>query len=142
MLDKVPGSPSIDRLRVIQIIEGYLNMCLKIIFDRGLSHHAENKALIPPTQWGSRPNRSSADCILLKRLSYDGIRILRQNAVIFNNNAKAAFDQMVPSVGGITLRQLGASKNAVKALLKDTGEDEIPNQDNFCWHFRSRIFKI
>ena len=70
------------------------------------------------SQWGSWPNRSSTDAILLKRLSYDGIFLLRHSAIIFNNDCKAAFDCMVPSIGGIALRRLGASSAAVSTLLQ------------------------
>ena len=62
--------------------------------------------------------RSSTVAILPKRLSYDGLALLRQSAIIFNNDCKAAFDRTIPSVGGIALRHLGASTNAVSTLLK------------------------
>ena len=52
--------------------------------------------------------RSIADMRGLKVLSYDGLALLRQSAIIFNNDCKAAFDRMIPSVGGIALRRLGA----------------------------------
>ena len=73
---------------------------------------------IPLSQWGSCPNRSSTDAILLKRLSYDGLALLQQSAIIFNNDCKSAFDRMIPSVGGIALRRLGASTNVVSTLLQ------------------------
>lgn len=53
----------------------------------------------------------------MKRFTYDGIRICKLVVVIFNNDGEAAFDQMVPSVGGIALRRLGAVCNAVQTLL-------------------------
>jgi hypothetical protein len=118
MLEKVKGVPRIDKLRVIQIIEADLNMSLRIIFGRRLVQRAESKGNLPNAQWGSRPNRSSTDCVFLKRLTFDGLKVLKQAAIAFNNDAKAAVDQMVPSVGGIALCCLGASKNAVGALLK------------------------
>ena len=70
------------------------------------------------SQWDSWPNRSSTDAILLKQLSYDGLSLLRQSAIIFNNDCKAAFDCMAPSIGGIALQRLGASSAAVSILLQ------------------------
>ena len=70
------------------------------------------------SQWVSWPNGSSTDAILLKRLSYDGLSLLRHSTIIFNNDCKAAFDRMVPSIGGIALRRLGASSAAVSTLLQ------------------------
>jgi len=58
------------------------------------------------------------DAILMKTLTYDRIQICRKTAIIFLNDGKAAFDQMIPSVGAIALRRLGASKNGVTALLQ------------------------
>ena len=78
-------------------------MGLRIIFGRRLVHHAESQGNLPTAQWGSRPNRSSTDCVFLKRLTYDGLKILKKSAIVFNNDAKAAFDRMISSVGGIAL---------------------------------------
>jgi hypothetical protein len=113
MLEKTKGCARIDKLRVIQLLEADLNMALRIIFGRRLIQRAEDRGTIPMSQWGSRPNRSSTDAILLKRLSYDGLSLLRHSAIIFNNDCKAAFDCMVPSIGGIALLHLGASSAAV-----------------------------
>lgn len=84
-------------------------MVLQIVFG--------HRKTISPWQWGSRPNRSSSDAITMKRLTYDGIRICKKVAIIFNNDGKAAFDRMIPSVSPVALRRLGASENSVKALL-------------------------
>ena len=70
------------------------------------------------SQWDSWPNRSSTDAILLKQLSYDGLSLLRHSAIVFNNDCKAAFDRMAPSIGGIALCHLGASSAAVSTLLQ------------------------
>ena len=93
-------------------------MALRIIFGCQFKHRAEDCGTIPISQWGSRPNRSSTDTILLKRLSYDGLSLLRHSAIIFNNACKAVFDCMVPSIGGIALRRLGANSAAVSTLLQ------------------------
>ena len=99
-------------------MEADLNMALRIIFGCWLIHRAEDPGNIPFTQWGSRPNRSSTDAILLKRISYDGLSLCKKSAIIFNNDCKAAFDRMIPSVGGIALRRLGASSSSVSTLLQ------------------------
>ena len=118
MLEKIKRIPRIEKLRVIQLMEADLNMMIRIIFGRQLVHRAEGKGSLSSLQWGSQPKKSSTDAILIKRLTYDGIRICKQVAVIFNNDGKAAFDRIVPSVGGIALRQIGASHNAITTLLQ------------------------
>ena len=117
MLEKTKGCAQIDKLRVIQLLEADLNMALKIIFGCPLIQGAEDCGTIPMSQWGSWPNRSSTDAILLKRLSYDGLSLLRHSAIILNNDCKAALDCMVPSIEGTTLCHLGASSAAVATLL-------------------------
>ena len=118
MLEKTKGCARIDKLRVIQLLEADLNMALRVIFGRRLVQRAEDCETIPMSQWGSWPNRSSTDAILLKRLSYDCLSLLRHSAIIFNNDCKAAFDCMIPSIGGIALCRLGASSAAVSTLLQ------------------------
>ena len=113
------AQPTSTKIRVsIQLmVVADLNMMLRIIFGRRLIHRAEDKHLVSPLQWGSRPNRSSQDAILMKHITCNCIRICKKIRIIFNNDGKAAFDRMVPSVGGIALRRLKASKNAVQTLL-------------------------
>jgi hypothetical protein len=36
-------------------------------------------------------------CVLMKRTYYDIIRLMRLTAVIFDNDATAAYDRMIPS---------------------------------------------
>jgi hypothetical protein len=93
-------------------------MALQIIFGSHFIQRAEDLGTIPMSQWGSRPNRSSSDAILLKQHSYDGLSLLRHSAIIFNNDCKASFDHMVPSIGGIALCRLGASSAAESTLLQ------------------------
>ena len=118
MLKKTKGCAQVDKLWVIQLMEADLNMALCIIFGCWLIHRTKDQGTIPLTQWGSQPNRSSTDAILLKQLSYDGLSLCRKSVLVFNNVCKAAFDQMIPSVGGIALRRLGASSSAVSTLLQ------------------------
>ena len=125
MLEKTKGCARIDKLRVIQLLEADLHMALRIIFGRRLIQRAEDRGTIPMSQWGSRPNKSSTDAILLKCLSYDGLSLLRHSAIIFNNDCKTAFDCMVPSIGGIALRCLGASSAAVSTLLQKIGRAHV-----------------
>ena len=68
MIEKNKGCARIDKLRVIQLLEADLNMALQIIFGRHLMHRVEDLSTILSSQWGSRPNRSSTDAILIEQL--------------------------------------------------------------------------
>jgi hypothetical protein len=118
MLEKTEGCAQADKLWVIQLMEADLNMALCIIFGCWLIHRAKDWGTIPLTQWGSHPNRSSTAAILLTRLSYNGLSLCKKSAIIFNDDCKAAFDQMIPSVGGIALCHLGAMSSSVSTLLQ------------------------
>lgn len=73
----------------------------------------------------------------MKRLTYDGMRICKLVVVIFNNDGEAAFDQMVPSVGGIALRRLGAACNAVQTLL--TTFEKSSTRFEIHWEYRRNL---
>jgi hypothetical protein len=92
MLEKTKGCARVDKLQVIQPLETNLNMALQLIFGHCLIHRADDRGAIPLSQWGSRLNHFSTNAILLKRLSYDGLAILRKSAIIFIIGCKAAFD--------------------------------------------------
>ena len=77
MLEKVRGiTRQFDKLRVIKLMEADLNMILRFLSGKRLNHLSEDKQTILRLQWRSRPNRSSMDAILMKRLTYDIIHIL------------------------------------------------------------------
>ena len=53
MLEKTKDCAQVDKLWVIQLMEAYLNMALRIIFGWRLIHRAEDQGTTPLTQWGS-----------------------------------------------------------------------------------------
>ena len=77
-----------ERLRTIQLVEADLNMVLTIIFGRRLVHHADAKGFLPKSQFGSRPGVACISAVLIKTLTFDLLRQLRQDACVFNNDAK------------------------------------------------------
>ena len=76
MLEKIKGTPRIDKLRVIQLMEADLNMMFTVIFGHRLVHRAEDKGSLKSLQWESRSDKSFTDSIIMKQLTYEGIRIL------------------------------------------------------------------
>ena len=58
---------------------------------------------------------SCLSALLLKVLSYDYIRLRRITAVIFNNDAKACYDRIVPSLGLMATERFGIPKSAENA---------------------------
>lgn len=96
-MDQDVGNPLLTCLHVIQLLEADMNLafCLQLVY-HALDHNALNK-----WNFGNLPGASCLclSALLLKVLSYDYIRLRCTTAVIFNNNAKACCDRIVPSLG-------------------------------------------
>jgi hypothetical protein len=54
---KIPGTPKINKLRVIHLYKADYNLLLKIIWARRLVWHAHDAGRINKGQAGSRPDR-------------------------------------------------------------------------------------
>ena len=118
MLPKQPGCFDLNALRIIQLVEADLNMAAKIVMGRKLIHRIEDNNNMPAYQHGFRPNKTAIGIATLKRLSYDFLALTRQNAIIFNNDAKACFDRIVPIVAAIAMRHQGLDKWSTASFLE------------------------
>jgi hypothetical protein len=118
LIEKDKGRPKIDRLRTIQLVEADFNMVLKVIFGRRLVHHADDKGFLPKSQFGSRPGVSCISAVVLKTISLDLLRQLRQDACIFNNDAMGCYDRIIPSIGMLSCMRLGLPRAPAITLLK------------------------
>ena len=118
LLEKDKGRPNIERLRTIQLVEADLNMVLRIIYGRRLVHHAEDHKLLPKSQFGSRPGVACISAVLIKTLTYDLLRQLRQDACVFNLDATGCYDRIIPSIGMLACMRLGLPHEAAITLLK------------------------
>ena len=113
LLEKDPGRPSINRLRIIHLFEADYNLFLKIFWARRLVHRGEEYKQFGESQQGSRKGRRANDAVLLKRLTYDLTRIQRSNLGTFDNDAKSCYDRIINSVAMMAARRLGMPENQV-----------------------------
>jgi hypothetical protein len=74
-----------------------MNMGCRIIRGHEMLKWAVRKGLVSPYQFGRINGRMAISCILLKQTSYNIIRLMQLTAIIFHNEAKAAYDRMIPS---------------------------------------------
>jgi hypothetical protein len=91
MIEKDPGNPSIDRLRVIHLYENDYNLLLGTQY-RAAVHKAEDANVINDGNFGARTARSSLDPIVIELFQYEYSRMLRLNHLKFSNNATACYD--------------------------------------------------
>jgi hypothetical protein len=80
-------------------------------------HYALSHNLLTPLNVGGRPGCRVHSALLLKTLSYDYIRYTCLNAIIFNNDAKACFDRIIPSIGLMATEHLGVSSTTSASML-------------------------
>jgi hypothetical protein len=77
ILEKIPGQPRIEKLRIIMLYEADFNFVLKLIWGRRLARHAEVYNCIGKENKGSRSGRQTSDALLEKLLVYKYARLTR-----------------------------------------------------------------
>eukprot|EP00957_Ditylum_brightwellii_P094465 7193407-Ditylum_brightwellii.AAC.1 len=117
MLEKDPGVPKIDRLRIIVIVEGDMNAIMKVIWNQRLVPVAKKTQILSPVQFSNRKGQTALDALLQKVVTMDCIRLFQLNGAILNNDASACYNRMVPEVSSVHLQSLGLPDNATKCSI-------------------------
>ena len=94
MLEKKPGIPLLNRLRVIIILEANYNWALRLIWGKRLFQSAAQSNLLMPAQQ-ARPGFHSITAALNKFLAYDLMRLTKRDGGSFNNDAEGCYDRIV-----------------------------------------------
>jgi hypothetical protein len=109
-----PGKPiKINWICQIQLICAAMNIGCRIIWGHEMLKQVVRKGLVSPYQFGGINRRMAISCVLLKQTSYDIIWLIQLMAIIFDNNAKAPYDQMIPSQCMILSAWAGVSTSAI-----------------------------
>ena len=80
-------------------------------------HHAHSHNALTPLNFGGRPGCRVHSALLLKTLSYNYVCYTHLNAIIFNNDAKACFDRIIPLVGLMATKGIGMPPTATARML-------------------------
>jgi hypothetical protein len=72
---------------------------------------------LSPWNFGGFPGARVHSALLLMTISYNYLRYTCHNAIIFDNDAKACFDRIIPSLGLMATEQLGMPQSATKSML-------------------------
>ena len=75
ILEKIPGHPLLEKLRIIMLYEADFSYVLKEVWGRRLIRSAEDRSLLGLAQHGSRPGRQCTDAVLEKSLVYEISRL-------------------------------------------------------------------
>jgi len=121
-LEKIPGSPYINRLRTLHLFEGDYNLILKWYSSRGFLQKAEQHHRLHNSQGGGRPGCSAIDLACKKLVLSDHIRITRTTAIDVSKDVARCFDRMIESCMNLSCHQQGADVQYLKlhALLQQT----------------------
>jgi hypothetical protein len=112
MLEKDPGDPRIDQLRIICLYEADYNLNLKIMWAHWMVKTAERNNLFDNSQSGGQPCRTSNDVALQKMLTYTYTCITRSNFASMDLDAKLCFDRIMATFGMLCSRYFGMPKSA------------------------------
>ena len=114
LLEKDPGRPSLNRLRIIHLFEADYNLFLKLLWAKRLIARGEEHNQFGEAQQGSRKGRTATNAVILKRLTYDLTRIQRSNLGTFDNDAKSCYDRIVNSLAMLVSKRLGMPDEAIR----------------------------
>ena len=99
-LEKISGSPYIDKLRMIVLLEYDMNLQFGITINRQMTWKAEDTgALDTIPQFGTRPGFQAISAVILKTCTFDIIQTRKENATMTTLNAKSCFDMVHPGYG-------------------------------------------
>ena len=107
MIEKIPGKPMYNKLRVIHLFEADFNLALGILWGRRLMRQAERINILGEQQFGSRKGRCAEDVALLKMITCELINITKTDGGTFDNDAKACYDRIIINLMSMCAQQLG-----------------------------------
>ena len=114
LIEKDPGKPRINRLRIIHLFEADLNFFLKLQWGHRLVRRAIDLNLLHEGQHGSIPRRKALDPIMLTQLTTDLSRVLKHDFARFDNDASSCYDRIIVALGMLAARKCGMPINAIR----------------------------
>jgi hypothetical protein len=102
-IDKLPGQPRLDKLRVIHIYEADWNLLLKYFIAYKVHGEACRAQTVQPEQTGGRPGKCAANTAALTTITSETICLQKLTGATIYNDAKACFDRIIENVSNATL---------------------------------------
>jgi hypothetical protein len=96
IIEKIPGRPIIEKLRIIMLYQADFNFALKLIWGKRLVRHAESHGALGNDNHGSRPQ--ATDALLEKLLVYEHARLTRTSLITVDNDAKSCYDRIIKTL--------------------------------------------
>jgi hypothetical protein len=107
MLEKFPGIPRSDKLRIIQLLEADLNQVLRIAFTRNITRLAkDHEGIISEHQYG-RAHKTCMTPVLNKLLTVQILIQKKVEGIVFDNDAKGCYDRIISGIALACLKRIG-----------------------------------
>jgi hypothetical protein len=112
MIEKTPGLPRINKLRVIHLYEADYNLILKLLWARKLVWNAHVADRLNDGQAGSRPGRRCIDVVIHKEMKYLYAHLTRTGMATMDNDAKSCYDRIICNLAMMVSKYFGMSARA------------------------------
>lgn len=116
MIEKLPGTPRINKVRVIHLYEADYNAFNKLVWQRGIVWDAHQKGTLNKAQSGSRPARTSIEVVLSKVMKYSYSTLSRTPMATMDNDAKSCYDRTVASLALLISHHFGVPDHICKTV--------------------------
>jgi len=123
ILEKLPGRPLIEKLRVIMLFDAQFNFALKLVFGRRMIFHAEDHGVLGHANHGGRPGRQVHDALLEKTLMFEHARLTRTSLITVDNDAKSCYDRIIKAMALLACMSIGMPAEA--AAMHNKVHDEM-----------------
>lgn len=97
MIEKIPATPRINKLRVINIYEADYNLLLKHFLPNKATKYAVQTEIIGNNQWEYIPGGSAGLVTMIEKFILETYCITFKDLVTLQNDAKTYFDQIINS---------------------------------------------
>ena len=125
LMPKDDGPIYVHRLRAIHVVEAELQFFSKIVYAKRMVNLAETNNEITDEQYGGRKGRR-AQSVVLNKLMYYGITYQRrEEAAFMDDDAKACYDRIIPSLASVEVQKWGVSPKAAALTRKIVEEQQF-----------------
>jgi Reverse transcriptase (RNA-dependent DNA polymerase) len=107
LIEKTPGLPRIDKLRVIHLYKADWSLIQKFFAAYKINSMASTNNTAPIEQAGGRPGRSAIELAASRMMTYETIRLQRLSGAVVYNDAKACYDRVIENLSNLALMKQG-----------------------------------
>ena len=97
MIENIPNTPRMNKLKIINIYEAYYNLLQKFFWPKLSTKHAEATYILGENAWGFRPGYSADNVTLIDDLVNEVHRLTFQNLFKLKYDVKVCFDRIINS---------------------------------------------